>query len=263
VVANWAPRPGTVSGSVALLGQNGIVPSTTVALAQSSSSPPSPFSIDSFGRLSLSQPGTVSLSATFSLDRSITNGAAGGIAALRLPDASVPLLTAPSVLTAGFVDDNNAHATAALTYSAQVPANVSCEVNYYNGSQFIEDVLGGSLTVTLVPASTVDVVEVVDAHSRAFLTAGGSHWIDVIPLPGSLIVEAGCPHGWAGHRETLGAGKTAQPLVEDLVAEHDRVSGCVVRGVHGRVWPRGLYTWRVVGSRARLEQLSNQGVLAA
>jgi hypothetical protein len=244
--------PTQVSAALNLQGQNGVPTSVTVALGQSPSGTlPSPFSIDAFGRLSVGQPGSISLSASFSLNRSLEDGASGSIGALRLPAASVDNLQAPSVLTGGFVDDSDNHATASLTWSGQVLAT-SIEIDYYNGSMFLEDVLTGSMTVTFDPTAVgLATVEQADgATSRTWLAAGGTHWLDVIPFGGSLVIEAGCPAGWQGRREALGSGHTAQALAEELVAEHAAHTRCVV------------YGWHVVGGHARLEQLAEQGVLA-
>jgi hypothetical protein len=261
-----AGAPGSVTATVTIQPAIGIPSDASVALSQAASgSLPNGFTTDGFGRLSTTQAGMSSITATFSMDRSVANGAAGGIAALRLPDASVPTLTAPSVTTVGLVDNTNAQATATISYAAQLAANTSFELNFWNGSGFAQDLLGGSMTVTLVPLSAVAdtlSVEKLDANSRAWLAAGGCHWIDVVSVGSALIVEAGCPAGWSGRREEFGAGGTAQPLVEDLVREHGARSGCVVSDGVGASYPRGFFGWFVAGSQARLGQLAEQGVLS-
>jgi hypothetical protein len=75
-------------------------------------------------------------------------------------------LTSPSVETAGFFDAD-AHAAANLSWAGQISVPTAFEINYYNGSQFIEDILsGGSMAVTFVPTATeVVTVEQVDATS--------------------------------------------------------------------------------------------------
>jgi hypothetical protein len=80
-------------------------------------------------------------------------------------------------------------------------------------------------------------------------------------LGSSLIVEAGCPHGWSGRREALGAGdRTGTQLVVDLVSEHDRVAGCVVAaGLGFDGFPYS--SWHVVGGPPRLEALAKEGVI--
>jgi hypothetical protein len=144
--APGAPGP-SKQASVSFPQLVGIKPDTTAALAQTAVQVAAPFALDTFGRLSLSQAGLLSVSATFYLQQSVAQGASG-IAALRLADAATPDLTAPSVATAGLVDAAG-HATATLCWTGNVPANTSFEVDYWNGSAAWQDVQGGNLLVTL------------------------------------------------------------------------------------------------------------------
>jgi len=137
--------PAANTATVTFPQQTNIAADASVALLQVSVSPGAPFDIDGFGRLNLTQAVLLTVSATFYLANS---GVGSVFAALRLPDAATPDLTAPSVQTVGLSDDNG-HATAALSWSGQVPANTSFEVDLWNGSGLVQDIQGGSLTVTI------------------------------------------------------------------------------------------------------------------
>jgi hypothetical protein len=187
-----------------------VAPDITVALAETGGSVSGAFAPDSSGRLSTTAAGVLTLTATFTLARFV----AGGFAALRLPDAATPNLTAPAVVTAAVLDT-----TITLTYSGPVAANTAIEVDFWNGTGLYMDVQRGSLSATL-DASTTATSTTVEA-ARAV----GAHWVEVTTSGGSLLVEAGCSR-WQGRREALGPGNDPQPLVDDLLTEHDRVAGC-------------------------------------
>jgi hypothetical protein len=137
--------PAANTAGVTFPQQTNIAADASVALQQVSVAPGAPFDIDGFGRLNLAQAALLTVSATFYLANS---GVSSVFAALRLPDAATPDLTAPSVQTVGLSDDNG-YATASLSWSGQVPANTSFEVDLWNGSGLIQDIQGGSLTVTI------------------------------------------------------------------------------------------------------------------
>jgi hypothetical protein len=140
--------PGPPTATMTFPQQTSIPRDASVALTQSpSGSVPTGFLVDSFGRLSATQAGVASISATFFLARSVAQGGSG-FASLRLPDAGTPNLTAPSAQTVAMIDVNG-QSTATLQWTGQIAANTSFEVNYWNGSAFVEDIQGGSLTVTL------------------------------------------------------------------------------------------------------------------
>ena len=62
----------------------------------------------------------------------------------------MPPLGGTSVATAGLVDSGVVPAaTATISYTAQLVADTSFEVDYWNGSQLVEDVQGGALVVML------------------------------------------------------------------------------------------------------------------
>jgi len=140
-----APGPPTATADVV---PQSVPADTSAVLAQASTGTwPSGFVVDGFGRMSTTQAGLVTISASFFLAQSV-DGGASGIAALRLPDAGTGNLTAPSVVTAGLMDSSGV-ATATLNWNAEVPANTSFEINFWNGSGLFLDVQGGSLVVTL------------------------------------------------------------------------------------------------------------------
>jgi hypothetical protein len=232
--------PGTVTASASFDALYGIKPDTTAALAQTAGQIAAPFGMDTYGRVSLTQAGTLTLTATFYLLQTVGQGA-GGISALRLPAASVPNLTAPSVVTGGLADSNG-HATATLYWTGNVAANTSIEVDYWNGSAVVQDVQGGSLSLSFLTGSIAAVASD-DPTGRNGLRLVGEHWVDVIDLGASTVVEAGCASGWSGHREGLGAGTDRESLVADLLAEHDLHSS-----------EKGTITWHLVGSTDTIQR---------
>jgi hypothetical protein len=139
--------PGDVTATVALASQTNVAADVTIALVQvGPPSPASPFAIDGFGRLSVSQAGLLTVSASFSL----VNDGVFAFGSLRLPDAAQPDLEAPSAQTVGLTDVDG-HATALFAWSGPVAANTSVEIDLWNGSGLIQDVRGGSLSVTWSP----------------------------------------------------------------------------------------------------------------
>jgi hypothetical protein len=137
-----APISNLVSAQATLQPVSAVARDAVVALPQAAASPPSPFSTDNFGRLSVSAAGTLSITANITV-----SAGGGGIVALRLPDAVTPDLTATSLLTAGF----SAQGAAQLVWSGSVAANTSIEVDYYNGTGVLQDVWGTSVAATYQP----------------------------------------------------------------------------------------------------------------
>ena len=143
----YAP-PTAPTATMSFPQQTGINTDASVALAQTPQGTlPSGFGTDGFGRLNAQRDGMANISVSFTLARSVGNGG-GGFAGLRLPDAATPDLTATSVATASVVDINGV-ATGQMTWTGQVVAGTSFEVDYWNGTQFIEDIQDGTLVVML------------------------------------------------------------------------------------------------------------------
>jgi hypothetical protein len=119
-----------------------VPPDATVSLAEVGGLTSGSFAPDSFGRLSVTADGVISVTATFTLAQSVQ----GGFAALRLPDSSAPNLTAPAVVTAAV-----SGGSVTLAYTAQIAAGTSFEVDYWNGTGLYADILSGNLLAVLTP----------------------------------------------------------------------------------------------------------------